>query len=175
MLDIHLIHPKMVHFTVALLIMAWVFELLRRLTRKETFGEAARWNMIFGGLAAVAALVTGLLAEDRVVIPAAAGEVFERHETFGYITMILGAVLLVLQVAPGGLYRRFRTLVLIVSTAAVVSLSIGAYNGGRLVYDFGVGVTKAPGAVEKRSASDNPAGIGSVTPQGDQRTGTPGI
>lgn len=157
MWQIHLLHPKMVHFAVALLIMAWLFELLRRLTGKEAFGAAARWNMIFGGLAAVAALVTGLLAEDRVVIPTAAGEVFERHETFGYITMILGVILLIVQVAPGGLHRRFRALVLIVSTAAVVSLTIGAYNGGRLVYDFGVGVMEQPGTIEKQPVPGDPA------------------
>ncbi|MDD4050400.1 MAG: DUF2231 domain-containing protein [candidate division Zixibacteria bacterium] len=160
MLDTHLLHPKVVHFTVALLIMALLFEVLRLVTRKDMFGETARWNMIFGGLAAIVTFVTGLLAESHVVIAGAAKEVFERHETFGYITMILAVVLLIWHLAPGRLYRRFYSFYLIILAAVVVSLSMGAYNGGRLVYEFGVGVGMKSGAVEKPVIPDNPAGAG---------------
>lgn len=158
MLDTHLLHPKLVHFTVALLIMALVFEVLRMVTRKDMFGDAARWNMIFGGLAAIVTLVTGLLAESHVVIAGAAKEVFERHETFGYITMILAVVLLIWHLVPGRLYRRFYSFYLIILAAVVVSLSVGAYNGGRLVYEFGVGVETKPGVIVKPVVPDNPAG-----------------
>lgn len=148
MFDIHLLHPKLVHFTVALLITGLLFEIVRLVTRRETFAEVAGWNVILGGLAAVVTFATGLLAEDAVVIPGAAGGIFERHEAFGYVTMILAVVLLVWRVVPGDWYRRFRALYLIVLLAAVVSLSFGAYFGGRLVYDYGVGVEKTPGAIE---------------------------
>ncbi len=140
MLDTHLLHPKVVHFTVALLTVALLFELLRLVTRKDIFGEAARWNMIFGGLAAIITFITGLLAESHVVIAVAAGPVFERHETLGYITMILAVILLATHIYPGRIYRRFYSLYLVALIAVVISLSIGAYYGGRLVYEFGVGV-----------------------------------
>ena len=167
MLDTHLLHPKVVHFTVALLTMALLFEVLRLVTKKEMFGEAARWNMIFGGLAAIVTFATGLLAESHVVIAGGAKEVFEHHETFGYITMILAVVLLIWHLAPGRLYRRFYSFYLVILVAVVVSLSVGAYYGGRLVYDFGVGVGMKSGAIEKQTVPDNSAVPGTSSSEND--------
>jgi uncharacterized membrane protein len=173
--DTHLFHPIVVHFTVALLMTALLFELLRLVTRKEMFGEVARWNMIFGGLAALVTFATGVLAESHVVIAGGAREIFERHETIGYITMILAVILLIWHIVPGRLYRRLYSLYLVILMAVVISLSIGAYYGGRLVYDFGVGVGTKPGAVEKQSAPADPSGIGMLVPESERETGKPSV
>ncbi len=157
MWEIQLLHPKLVHFTVALLITAAFCEGLRLVTRRDIFGEVARWNCIFGGLAAIVTFISGNLAEGHVIIAGGAREVFETHETFGYITLILAILVMIRQVTPVPLRRKLQSIYLVLLAAVVISISVGAYNGGRLVYDFGVGVkTAAPADTGTAGDSKSP-------------------
>ncbi len=141
MSDLNLWHPRFVHFAIALLSVSLLCEIIWRITKKELFREIAEWNLIFAGAGVAMTFITGLIAEDAVTISGAAKETFENHETLGWITFIITGFLLVWRLYKNGeWYRKFATLFLIVYIAAFLSVSIGGYLGGKLVYTYGVGV-----------------------------------
>ena len=139
--EIHLFHPIMVHFTIALIITGLLGELLWLITKREVFREVSRWNLLFSGVAVILTFITGLIAEDAVTMGPAAADVFETHETIGYVILALVAILFVWRLAKSGIYYQkysvwFTALFIMVAIVVI----IGAYFGGELVFTYGVGV-----------------------------------
>ena len=147
MSDLHLWHPRFVHFAIALLSASILCEIIWRITKKEVFREVAKWNLIFGGAGVVMTFISGLVAEDAVTISGAARDTFERHETLGWITAIITGFLLAWRIYKNGeWYEKFENLFLILFMAAFLSMSIGSFFGGKLVYTYGVGVGQSKSA-----------------------------
>lgn len=133
-------HPAIVHFSVALFISALGFYLAGYLFKKESFKQTAFYLYILGALAAPLAVRTGLWEAEHLGVM---HPLVEIHERLGLWTM--WSSLLSLPIL--GLLKRKKTsafegmlgvcLVLVVALAVVT-----AYNGGRMVYEYGVGVEK---------------------------------
>ena len=138
---LHLIHPVLVHFSVAFLVVGGAVEaigILRRLPVWQRMGSTAS---LLGVGFLVATVASGFLAANSVPLPADAYADLEDHERAGLILMG-GWLLLVLWKAwhrgtlPETQAKPFAAIVMI---AVVFTLWV-AYLGGHLVYHLGVGV-----------------------------------
>ncbi len=132
------IHPAVVHFPIALFVTAFVFEAISLGGKKESFHQAAKYVFIFASLMTLLAVQTGLweLQKYKLHHPVA-----RTHQNFAFLTLglSLAAVsLLFLERRFSVKFSRFTFLIL--SGIIVVFVLTAAYNGGRLVYEYGIGV-----------------------------------
>ena len=130
-------HPLFVHYPIALLTAALLFEVLWLIFRREPLFHAATAALVLGAVGALAAAASGLQA--GVAVPhevPGAHEAMERHEVFALISAGLG-----LMVAAVRLWLRQRqrvvSLLALLILAALISYT--GYLGGELVYTYGVG------------------------------------
>ena len=135
------LHPMLVHFPVALFSSALILETLSIIFKKESLHRSAVHLFVLAVFAAPFTVWTGLReAQEEHLVK---HPVLDLHKTFALVTMWLGiaAVLALLFVRKraAGLSR----IVFLVFLVALVSMvAIAAYNGGRLVYEYGIGVEK---------------------------------
>lgn len=162
------IHPIIVHFPIALLIVGVLLDFLALFLRRTHLVEAASWCLVFGALGLLAAELSGQLIEDHVN-KALAGSLLELHKTMALMTVITFVTLVIVRllwfsprilsflspVFPGAgraanyiktslplLGRNSRTVVtlyLALSVGGIALLAITGYLGGAMVYDHGVG------------------------------------
>ena len=145
MFDIILIHPKVVHFTIALFSLAVLLDVIGMITKNEKFHWAALLNLIFAGAAAIVTVISGLLAESNVLHNDAAHEIMETHETLGFI--VLGSILLLLIwriILKGNFPGKAVWLYLIIGIGGIGVMFVGADYGGEMVYTHGVAVKAVP-------------------------------
>lgn len=145
------LHPKFIHFPIALFLTYTLFEIIGIIFKKEAFTKSAYILLILALLGAVAAVLTGnqasqaaeklsdLLEKTNVNIPLGA---IDKHEEYGtialwYITgvVVLRTYLLLKKKFSGWLKYSFILLSLIGSLLIYETASLG----GRLVYQHGVG------------------------------------
>ncbi|MCQ9208487.1 MAG: hypothetical protein NG712_03825 [Omnitrophica bacterium] len=134
-LDIHL-HPIIVHFPIALLVSALGLEILSLIFKKENLHQAAWCNYILGALAAALAVLTALIEDETLK-----HTVFYIHRSLGYWTAAGSLSLLVglwlVKRKTQAVFRRAFLIVLVI--VSCLTLATG-YYGGRLVYEYGIGV-----------------------------------
>ena len=134
------LHPLIVHFPIALLLTSVALDLLALLLRRPTLHRIALWNLCLGTLGAGAAILTGLEAEDVAKHSFEIWQVIGLHKRLGFCTLILG-----LMGSGVRLMRRDRLAplarggIIALAVAMTTTLVWGAFLGGRLVYEFGVG------------------------------------
>ena len=134
------LHPLVVHFPVALLLMAVLLELIALLWKQPEFSRAAWWNQIAGTLGLAFAVASGLFAESTVHMADDASELFERHELIAFVAATLFVTLLLWRIGSRGAPPRQRWIFLLLLAAGAVLLLTGAYYGGEMVFRYGVGV-----------------------------------
>lgn len=153
------LHPLVVHFPVALLLVAPLFVLLGALLgpqRGRPFLVTALLLLFLGSVGTFVAVGTGEAAGRLADRSAAINAVLERHEelaeatraVFSVLTLILASILIVPRLlkrelsrgAAGGLLAAF----LVAYGAGSVLLANTAHNGGRLVHELGVRALTSP-------------------------------
>jgi uncharacterized membrane protein len=141
--SLHLLHPVLVHFSIALLVVGAVAEALGALRGRagvERFGSVA---CLLGVGFLVATVASGFLAANSVALPGGAYEALADHERAGLV--LLGVwLLLVLWKAwfRGALPPRHRAPHAAALVGAAGLTLWVAYLGGHLVYGLGVGVAR---------------------------------
>ena len=146
-------HPLFVHFPIALLTAAWLLTVLGLVLRRESLHDAATWSLVLGGLGAAAAAFTGLRGSATVTPHNfEISELMELHEHLG-LAVAWGTGALILwrvlrrRVWPAQRLEQAGQTALL--TLIVGLVSYGAYLGGRMVYEYGVGTNLgAQSAVE---------------------------
>ena len=138
------LHPPIVHFAIALTIMGVIFDLLGFMLKKETLKHAGFWTFIVGVAAVWGAMLSGEAAEELVekfVENTKIEEIFETHEELGKILPWIFTGL--------GLFRIYlyikenSKLTIIYLIVAFIGIGLIGYQGrlgGKMVYDYGVGV-----------------------------------
>jgi uncharacterized membrane protein len=127
------LHPMALHFPIACLLLAAVFEWVALARRGPRYGPATRGLVIAGAAGAVLAVLTGLRFAEETTFEDERGPLFERHRIAGFVAA--GAA--VLAVVAGEIERRrparaVRAVYLLLVHVAAVSVAIGAHAGGLL-------------------------------------------
>ena len=136
------LHPAVVHFPIALALVALLLEALARHPRGRALEPAAVLLVVLSAVGAIVAVVTGDLAHDEAVVPPAARALIGRHEELGEIAMW---ALVVLAVARLVLVRLGRNrgaaawLYLVLLAAAAGAVGYNGHLGGQAVFRHGVG------------------------------------
>jgi uncharacterized membrane protein len=141
----HTLHPFFVHFPLALLTLALLFELLAYFTKKPALSQPGWWFQLTGTLGVIAAVLSGVVAESwagKSLL--AVAELFERHEQFGFVSAILFAVLLFFRFSSHqAIPPRWPRAYLLSLTIAVCVLLTTGWLGGELVFSHGIGTPSA--------------------------------
>lgn len=159
------IHPVVDHFTVALLVVAVIADLLASVFSTRTwFRYSALALLILGTAAAWGSDVTGGWEAHRVwkIVKAGGGpaaDVLRRHAELGHILPWVFLVLVVwrLGVQFLGFIARTRSLYLLVAVLATIVLLYQGYMGGEMVYDYGIGTALLTKEAPSPSAEPSPA------------------
>lgn len=134
-------HPLFVHFPIAFWLGALLFELLASRRGKEEFHRAAAWLLYLGTLGALAAVGTGLFAEEAVPETGPARDVMELHETFMLISTSLAVGLCMLAFfRRRNFTRTLQRLFFAGLLVLAVLLGLGSDRGAQLVYQYATSV-----------------------------------
>ena len=136
------LHPALVHFPIALSLVALLFELLARHPRARTLEGSAGVLMVLAALGSVAAVLSGNAAHDEAVVPPAAAALIALHEQVGELAMWLLLVLAAVRVLlgwRGWLKGIVPWAYLLVAAAAAGLVGYNGYLGGKMVFDHGLG------------------------------------
>jgi uncharacterized membrane protein len=138
------LHPMLVHFPIALIIVMFILDLLGLLFKRDRLKQSASILMWFALVGAAAAVVSGLIAEDTGWRPASVGEMLETHELMGFL--ILGFITLLAVIRT--VFRKkiesgLSWLPVVIGGAAIIFVAYGGYLGGEMVYTYGAGVQAA--------------------------------
>ena len=129
-------HPSTVHFPIALIAVAALFEILGAARRDRTLTVAAVWLAALGASGAVAAAALGWSAAAFSTFPGDLAWILETHRWLGVgtaATAVLAATTGVLSLRRGGGWPfLFRLLLL----AATVLVLVTGFFGGTLIYGF---------------------------------------
>ncbi len=130
------IHPLFVHFPIALLLAGIFCHLAGLWLKKDVLVVSSWWMQILGTLAAAITAITGLIAAGSVPHSDNVHELILSHRNLelwacGLFTVIFFWRLL--------WHTRLLVLYFGFAIVAVFLMTVGAYSGGRLVYEFGVG------------------------------------
>ena len=153
------LHPLVIHFPIALLLVAPLFVIagiLMNPKKGRQFLIAAFFLMLLGTAGTFMAIATGEAAGEVAQRTTAISAVLERHEDLAETTRIIFSVLTIIfstiLFLPRLLKRETTTAVarilplafLLFYGAGTVVLVNTAYNGGRLVHEFGIRAIPAP-------------------------------
>jgi len=160
MFEIHLLHPKVVHFTIGIFGAAVFLEILAALLKKTSLKQAATWNLYLAALFAAASVITGLLAASRVPHNDRAHAIMETHETLGYI--ILGTIVVLALwrlFLANRLPAKFALWHLLLAVIGFGLVVYSGYLGGEMVYTYGVGVAPVSTALQSQSHEHNDGAV----------------
>lgn len=139
MLDLLIpLHPKVIHFPIALFVSALIFDGLSFIFRKEGLHKTAVNIYVFAALLTPLIVRTGLWEEERLGL---SHPVLDTHRLFALWMMWVSLMSLpVLWFIKKECIRFFRPLFFIILIGVTVFVGVAAHNGGRMVYEYGVGV-----------------------------------
>jgi uncharacterized membrane protein len=132
------LHPALVHFPLALLIVAFVAEMCTVATRNGRYSDIARFLVNMAAWVAIPAAATGFCRADLITMDAAQRHAFAIHRVLGIASPVLSflAAGLAAGVSRSGqiwelmLYR-------VVLAMAAVCVAVAGYYGGEIVFGAG--------------------------------------
>ncbi|WP_457642249.1 DUF2231 domain-containing protein [Persephonella sp.] len=147
------LHPPIIHFAIALVIIGVIFDIAGFVLKKDSLKHAGFWTIIIGAIAVWSAAISGHQAEELVeeaIKGTAAYQLLEQHEELGEIlpwtTTLLGLFRIFLHFKPNNLLFG---LYLLAGIAIAGMIGFQGRIGGKLVYEYGVGVKTHMPQVEK--------------------------
>ena len=139
-------HPLVVHFPLALILVAAALLLAARVLRNTSLAATAAtvgtWNLCLGAVAAVFALGTGLAAVIDLDVGTAARQAISLHLRWALFTTLVVVLLAVWRGAGTAQESRPSWIFIVVLLAASAALTFTGYRGGKNVYEYGLGVKK---------------------------------
>ncbi len=128
-------HPIIVHFPIALMIIAALLEALALVKGKKAYGQALRPMLIIGALSSVVAVLLGFAVATGSDQAGELVTVFERHRIAGTTTAVLAVLALFLAekwraTSNAKLIRFYRAALF----SSAVATGIAGHLGGTLIY-----------------------------------------
>ncbi|MBF0504739.1 MAG: hypothetical protein HQL14_06510 [Candidatus Omnitrophica bacterium] len=134
------LHPKLVHFPIALIISAMGMQMLGVLFKKDSWCKGAWLMFILAVLSMPLVIFLGLLEVDRLHLH---HPVLNAHKLFAFWSAGLSWIALpFLWFMRYKGIRNFQIIFLILLTTVSVLLGLTAHQGGKMVYEYGVGVSQ---------------------------------
>lgn len=139
------LHPALVHFPIALLPTSLVADSLGRLSGSETLLEMGRRTMPIAAASAALAGIFGLVAQQTVELDDDTTDMLITHRNLNLAATALTFVMAARRAARKRPSLRY----LAAGFAGLGVVTYSAYLGGHMVYEHGVGVSKAGGLREE--------------------------
>lgn len=137
---LHPLHPKLVHFPIALIVSAMGMQGLGFLLRKDFLSNGAWLMFILGVLSMPVVVWSGLSEADHLHLN---HPVLTAHKQFAFAAIWISlAILPVLWIIRFKSQKAFQILFLIMLVIVASLLGLAAHQGGRMVYEYGVGVSQ---------------------------------
>ena len=135
---IQLLHPKVIHFPIALFIGAMGMEVLSLIFKKDNLHRTALHMYILATVITPFVVLTGLQEAEHLHL---GHPVLTIHRNFALLTM-WGSLfsLPILWLAKKKSTKVLRITFIIFLLMLAIFVSITGHNGGRMVYEYGVGV-----------------------------------
>lgn len=142
-MDITHLHPMIIHFPIALLIIGFLSDLLGLITKKNFFTQSGFYLLLLGTIGVVAAYISGDATSDGITEAGALKQSLETHEEAAAIAVWVVSITAIFRLVLV-LFKDYRGILRMLSlTLFLVSvLAIGrtGYYGGELVYKHAAGV-----------------------------------
>jgi len=143
MIDLlHPLHPRLVHFPIALSLVGVAFLAWGILKRQESWTHYGQISLLLGWGGAIVAALSGLVDQDRAADTPVVANAINQHITVGLALIVALGLALYWPLRNRRLFtdprRRWGYLALLLLGAALVLLE--GWLGGKLVYGLGVGV-----------------------------------
>ena len=140
MIDLITLHPKLIHFPIALLFTALFFEILYLLKKNETIEKVSRWLFGLGLIGSVFGVVSGLIAADQIGHDSPGHDLVHDHRNWMFIATALWAFLFIAFELGRRRKDKFRKLFILGLVPLSIIFAIGTDLGGKLVFEHAVGV-----------------------------------
>lgn len=135
------LHPILVHFTIALTVIAFVFDLLAFVFGIDALMAAGWWTLAAATLVTIATIATGVTSRLRVPVEEGAARSFLRaHMALG---PTLFGFLVAICIWRAGIWQAGADVTgwyLVAMAGVVLAMAAQGYLGGELVYRYGVEV-----------------------------------
>lgn len=134
-----ILHPAIVHFPIALLIVSVVLDACGVGFRRASLTQAGFYTLIIGSLGATAAVLSG---PEQAAKDAAALTILYRHELFAALIVLCCLIMVGMRLGNAeGLFGAGVFGYFALGGVLIVCIFLTGYFGGQMVYDRGVGVT----------------------------------
>lgn len=143
MFDITYLHPMIVHFPIALLIVGFLAEILSFFLKKDFFSKASFYLLLLGAVGMIAAYISGNAAGDGITEAGALGTALETHEHAAELSVWIISIAALVRVVFAFIKKEagiFKLIGLALFFAAVLSIIQTGHYGGQLVYKHAAGV-----------------------------------
>lgn len=130
------IHPLIVHFPIAMLILGTVAQIVA-LFKPDFFSKAATWLIAGGFIAGIITYMTGDAAEEYAKAHLSAShDAIETHESFALMSLIAFGLVIALKILhhyrPKA--RSLNIIIILISLVGAVLIGVTGHYGGQLVY-----------------------------------------
>jgi uncharacterized membrane protein len=140
--DLAIYHPHIVHYAVALPFVAFIFQLLSISAPDK--GHQSTSNMLFliGAMAIILAFVSGqATAQDvKPLLNIPAQDLFDKHQSMGRYLALIYFLLMFFRIFASSIKNEgARSVITMLTFAALLGLGYEIITGHELVYDYGAG------------------------------------
>jgi uncharacterized membrane protein len=133
------VHPIIVHFPIALIVIATCYDLFRIITKRKLSPKQGYWLWVIAFISAWIAVGTGPEDDAR-----GNTNVFEYHQNLADLTTVLTFIVVAFRsffiFKKKELLRSVLVVYCLLSLVCTVGILSVGYFGGKMVYDQGVGV-----------------------------------
>ncbi len=157
MIDQSHLHPMIVHFPIALVIIGFLSDAVALVTKRQFFSSTGLYLIILGSVGTLAAYLSGNIAGDGVTEAGALGAALEVHEgaaTLALWTMIALAILRITLGVTKQMTGWKQWAMVALLAVGVGTIARTGYYGGELVYRHAAGVQLSFGSSITESGSD---------------------
>jgi uncharacterized membrane protein len=135
------LHPTLVHFPIALLLIGAMLSLIALWRWREHLQDVAFWALLSGWLLTLPAIISGLIDKNDLQADSVANQVADQHTTAIFVMWGLFGLALYFQYRwRSDMTSGQRWMLTGLFVIASIVLVFAGHLGGRLVYELGVGV-----------------------------------
>lgn len=134
------IHPKLVHFPIALMLTALALDVCSQIFKKEQLHKTAITIFVCAVLFTPIVVWSGLFEQDRLHMH---HPVLNQHKLYAFWIMWVSlASLPILWIINKTTPKYFRIIFTLLLLSLAILVTVTAHLGGRMVYEYGAGVVQ---------------------------------